>query len=113
MIPDDTIIFNRCSALSNFDDHEVHLRHLLQQDAMPTLKDSRHLLSVNCLALSSRSAADGRANLWHGYVWNTPCVPLGGDVLVLLAVALPPPALSPFASLLVSWSVLRGPCAGL
>ena len=41
-----TIIFNGYSALSNFDDHEVRLRHLLQQDAMPTLEDSRHLLSV-------------------------------------------------------------------
>ena len=46
MIPDDTIIFNQSSALSNFDDHEARLRHLLQQDALPTLKDSRHLLSV-------------------------------------------------------------------
>ncbi len=46
MIPDDTIIFNHCSAPSNIDDHEVRLRHLLQQDALPTLKDRRHLLSV-------------------------------------------------------------------
>ena len=46
MIPDDTIIFNQYGALSNFDDHEVHVRHLLQQDALPTLKDRRHLLSV-------------------------------------------------------------------
>jgi hypothetical protein len=245
MIPDDPFIFNGSSAFSNFDDHEIRLRHLLQQVAMLTLEDSRHLLFVcpvckhpwykagdheyprltheqltflgatlhtdihsfhllpralcpicstaylggmfsaqeyqqqkgyhflwesaspgrirllamvcRCeglilemllqlskepLAESTRdmrsvltwletspfpetirayteeqcqqlarhcppgSAADGRANVWHGYVWNTPCVPLGGDVLVSLAVALPPPALSPFASLLVSWSVL-------
>ncbi len=46
MIPDDTIIFNLCGAFSTFDDHEVCLRHLLQQDSLPTLKDSRHLLSV-------------------------------------------------------------------
>ena len=46
MIPDDTIIFNQCGALSTFDDHEAHLRHLLQQDALPTLKERRHLLSV-------------------------------------------------------------------
>jgi hypothetical protein len=46
MIPDDTIIFNLCSAPSTFDDHEVRLRHLLQQYALPTLKDGRHLLSV-------------------------------------------------------------------
>ena len=46
MIPDDTTIFNLCSALSPFDDHEGCLRHLLQQDALPTLKDRRPLLSV-------------------------------------------------------------------
>ena len=46
MIPDDPIIFNHSGALSNFDDHEAHVRHLLQQDALPTLKDRRHLLSV-------------------------------------------------------------------
>ena len=53
----------------------------------------------------SGNAADGRANLWHGYVWNTPCPPLGGDVLVSLAVAIHPLVPSPFASLLLSWSV--------
>ena len=46
MIPDDTIIFNGYGALSNFDDHEVCLCHLLHQDALPTLKDRRQLLSV-------------------------------------------------------------------
>jgi hypothetical protein len=46
MIPDDTIIFNYYGAPSNFDDHEAHVRHLLQQDVLPTLKDRRHLLSV-------------------------------------------------------------------
>ena len=46
MIPDDTIIFNPSSALSKFDDYEAHVRHLLQQDALPTLNDGRHLLSV-------------------------------------------------------------------
>jgi hypothetical protein len=46
MIPDETIIFNQCSALSNYDFHEARLRHLLQLDALPTLKDRRHLLSV-------------------------------------------------------------------
>ena len=46
MIPDDTIIFNQCSALSKFDSNEVCLRHILQQDALLTLKDRRHLLSV-------------------------------------------------------------------
>ena len=46
MIPDDTIIFNGYGVQINFDDHEAHGRHLLQQDALPTLKDSRHLLSV-------------------------------------------------------------------
>jgi hypothetical protein len=46
MIPDETIIFNHCSALSTFDDHEVRLRHHLQQYALLTLKDRMHLLSV-------------------------------------------------------------------
>jgi len=46
MIPDDTIIFNYYGALNKFDYHEVCLRHFLQQDALPTLKDRRHLLSV-------------------------------------------------------------------
>jgi len=46
MIPDSTFIFNGYGALSTFDDHELRLRHLLQQDALPTLKDSRPLLSV-------------------------------------------------------------------
>ena len=46
MIPDNTIIFNHCGAPRNFDDHELRLRHLLQQDALPTLKDSMPLLSV-------------------------------------------------------------------
>ncbi len=46
MIPDDTIIFNPSNVFSNFNDHEIRLRHLLQQDALPTLKDRRHLLSV-------------------------------------------------------------------
>ena len=46
MIPDDPIIFNHSGAPNNFDDHEAHVRHLLQQDARPTLKYSRHQLSA-------------------------------------------------------------------
>jgi hypothetical protein len=46
MIPDDTFIFNGYGAPSNFNDHEVRLRHLQQQDALPILNDGRHLLSV-------------------------------------------------------------------
>jgi hypothetical protein len=46
MIPDDTIIFNLYGVPRIFDDHEAHVHHLVQQDAMPTLKDRRHLLSV-------------------------------------------------------------------
>jgi len=46
MIPDDTIIFNPSNVFSTFNDHEIRLRHLLQQDVLPTLKDRRHLLSV-------------------------------------------------------------------
>jgi hypothetical protein len=46
MIPDDPFNFNHFGAFSNFDDHEVRLCHLFQQDAMPTLEASRHLLLV-------------------------------------------------------------------
>ncbi len=46
MIPNFTFIFNQYGALSTFDDHEVRLRHLLQQDVMPTIEAGRHLLSV-------------------------------------------------------------------
>jgi len=245
MIPDEPFNFNHYGALSNFDNHEARLRHLFQQGAMPTLEDSRHLLSVcpvckrlwykagSCeyprltpeqlaylgaalhtdvhalyllpralcpicstvylggmfsvaeylhhrgyhflwesasprrirlLAMVCRcegltldtvvqmspatlmepvcnmravlawletcpfpetvqayteeqrqhlarrcppgSAPDGSAHLWRGYAWKERCPPLGGDVLVSLAVALPPLALSPFARLLIGWRVL-------
>lgn len=46
MIPDDTIIFNHCSAPSNFNYHKVRLRHHPRQVALPTLKDRGPLLSV-------------------------------------------------------------------
>jgi hypothetical protein len=46
MIPDDTFIFNGYGATSNFNDHEAHMRHLLQRNALPTLKDRKHLSSV-------------------------------------------------------------------
>jgi hypothetical protein len=46
MIPDDTFNFNSYGALGNFDDHEVRLRHLLQQDATLALESGRHQLSV-------------------------------------------------------------------
>ncbi len=46
MIPDDTIIFNQWSEFSTFNDHEIRLRHLLQQVALLTLKDRRPPLSV-------------------------------------------------------------------
>ena len=52
------------------------------------------------------NAAGGRAHQWRGYAWNAPCLPLGGDVLVSLAVAVPPLAPAPFASLLMGWRVL-------
>ena len=47
MIPNFTFIFNQYGALSTFDDHEVLLRHLLQQDALPKLKDGRHLFLMS------------------------------------------------------------------
>jgi hypothetical protein len=52
------------------------------------------------------SAPNGSLHLWRGYAWEESCPPLGGDVLVSLAVALQPLAPSPFASLLIGWHVL-------
>ncbi len=52
------------------------------------------------------NAVDEKARHWHGYAWDTSCPPLGGDVLVSLAVTLPPLAPSPIASLLMGWRVL-------
>lgn len=245
MIPNDPFIFNHSGAQRNFDDHEVRLRHLLQQDTMPMLEFSRHLLFVcpvckhpwfkagrdeyprltpeqlaflgatphtdihslhllpralcpvcstvypggmfsaqeypqhkgyhflwesasprrirllaivyrrngltldmlmqmspvplvestrdmrsvlawlemcpfpetiqanpeeQCQQLARRyrsgSTADGRVHQWQGYAWDTLCPPLGGDVQVSLAVALPPLVPSPFTSLLLSWNIL-------
>ncbi len=245
MIPDDPFIFNGYGALTNLDDHEVRLHHLLGQDAIPTPQDGRHLLFVcpickrpwykgarqehprltpeqlaflgtalhtdihalhllpkalcpicstvylggmfsvdayahhrgyrflwesasprriRLLAMVCRregltldllvqmspetcmepvcdmravlawletcpfpettraytdeqsqqlahrcppgSAPDGSVHLWRGYAWKASCPPLGGDVLVSLAVALHPLAPSPFASLLIGWHVL-------
>ena len=54
----------------------------------------------------SENAADGRVHQWQGYAWDTLCPPLEGEVQVTLAVALPPSALAPFSSLLLSWSIL-------
>jgi hypothetical protein len=45
MIPDNTFIFKQYGASRNFDDHAVRLRQLLQQDAMPMLESSGHLLA--------------------------------------------------------------------
>ncbi len=52
------------------------------------------------------STPDRGVHLWRGYAREESCPPLGGDVLVSLAVALPALAPSPFASLLMGWSVL-------
>ena len=46
MIPDNTFIFKQYGVPRNFDDHAVRLRQLLQQDAMPMLESSGHLLAV-------------------------------------------------------------------
>jgi hypothetical protein len=46
MIPDDSFNFNHFGAHTDFDAQEVRLRRLLQQDAMPVLEASRHLLLV-------------------------------------------------------------------
>ena len=52
------------------------------------------------------SVPDGSVHLWRGYAWEESCPPLGGNVLVSLAVALHPLAPSPFVSLLIGWHVL-------
>ncbi len=52
------------------------------------------------------NAADGRAQHWQGYAWEAACPPMGGLVLVSLAVTLPPLSPSPFDSLLMSWRAL-------
>jgi len=44
MIPDDPFNFNHADACSNFGEHEVRLRHLLWQHALPTVESGRHLL---------------------------------------------------------------------
>jgi len=46
MIPDEPFNFNHFGAHTNFDAHEVRVCHLIQQDAMPMLEASRHLLLV-------------------------------------------------------------------
>src|SRR5712692_10149282 len=46
MIPDDPFNFNHAGAFSNFGDQEVRLRHLLRQNALPTVESGRHLLFV-------------------------------------------------------------------
>lgn len=46
MIPDEPFNFNGYGALTNLDDHEVRLRHLLGQGAILTPQDDRHRLLV-------------------------------------------------------------------
>src|SRR5260221_2088034 len=46
MIPDQPFNFNHFGAGGNFDDQEVHLRHLLPQNDTLRQEASRHLLSV-------------------------------------------------------------------
>jgi len=67
-----------------------------------TDKHSQHL-ARHC---PPGSAPDGSVHLWRGYAWEENCPPLGGDVLVSLAVALQSLAPSPFTSLLIGWHVL-------
>ena len=47
MIPNFTFIFNQYGALSTFDDREVLLRHFLQLNALPKLREGMHLFSMN------------------------------------------------------------------
>ncbi len=46
MIPDEPFNFNHFGALTNFDDHDVRMRHRLRQDTMSTREADRHLLFV-------------------------------------------------------------------
>jgi hypothetical protein len=52
------------------------------------------------------SAVDGNPCRWRGYAWETSCPPLGGDVLVSLAVAIPTSTIPSFDSLSLGWQVL-------
>ncbi len=52
------------------------------------------------------NVADTIAHHWQGYAWEAACPPLGGEVLVSLAVAVPPLAASLFSHLLMSWRAL-------
>src|SRR5258707_14619322 len=52
------------------------------------------------------SAVDGSLCQWRGYAWETTCPPLGGDALILLAVAIPTRTIPLFDSLHVGWRVL-------
>lgn len=177
MIPDDTIIFNHSGATRHFDDHEVRLRHLLQQDATSTLEGGRHLLficqvckrpwykagrreyprltleqlafpgaslhaDIHALHLLPRSLCSICSTIYLGGMFTVGAYPhhrgyrflwasasprsiqllaivcrseglrldtlleMSPDVLISLAVAIHSLPLSPFTSLLLSWSVL-------
>ena len=66
----------------------------------------RRAVRATCRRCPLGSASTRCVHRWHGYAWEESCPPLGGKVLVSLAVALPPGAPSPFASLLIGWTVL-------
>jgi hypothetical protein len=44
--------------------------------------------------------------MWRGYSWMDVCLPLGGSVLVSLAVAVQPCECTPFPQLLTAWRML-------
>jgi hypothetical protein len=67
-----------------------------------TDEQSQHLARL----CSPGSAPNGSIHLWRGYAWEENCPPLGGNVLISLAVALHPCAPSPLMSLLIAWSIL-------
>ena len=63
--------------------------------------DCKHL--AQCCPL--QNTMDG-CLFWRGYAFETACPPLGGDVLVLLAVTTHADALPPFASLQTGWQLV-------
>ena len=79
-------------------------------ETCPFPKTIQAYADEQCRRLARRcppgSAPDGSVHLWRGYAWKEHCPPLGGDVLVSLAVALHPLAPSPFVSLLIGWRML-------
>lgn len=59
---------------------------------------ARHLSPCDCIAPIPR--------VWRGYRWHAVCPPLGGTVLVSLAITIHPCETAPFAKLFMAWKAL-------